>query len=583
MIRSRRENRFADRSIGELGKGEKLAAATFMRIISQLHLKQLPAARSGLLTVGWASLALLAGRQIGHGANYTWTGGGASSRWSEAGNWRSSQPPHSGETAAVLVFPVGAARLTSTNDLTNLGVDELAIAGTGYVLAGTNALLLSPNAPVSVQATGWTNRIALPLVLQGTNIFQVAANAALSLAGNLTGPGGFSLSGGGRLELAPSKGQDNTYAGPAAVRDGILQLNSGFVTNPVFGNRTYALAVPGALTVGQIGGTNIAIVEGMAMSTNTALTLLGSGQYQVAGDSLGFGSLAGDGLVNLVEQGFQVGFDNRSTVFSGTFTNRFETGLYKVGSGSLTLSGRSSGNVPLGVLGGTLFLDGDFSASTVQNSAMLRGNGQVGFFLVDGPVSPGHGGPGRLTGNSIAFDQDSLFLAKLGGTNAGVSYDQLVAKQSFGFTDRNAALQVELLPGFVGTAGDQYTIVRDDSTDPIVGNFNGMPEGTVFKLPSGAAFRISYQGGDGNDVVLTQTSLPTQPSLNGVVHLGGGIIQINGFGEPNLTYTVMANTNLATTNWVNIGTATASSLGVLQFTDFNTNNYLMRFYRFSWP
>ena len=139
-----RKTRFADRSIGELGKGEKLAAATFMRIISQLHLKQLPAARSGLLTVGWASLALLAGRQVSHGAIYTWTGGGASSRWSEAGNWQGSQLPHSGEAAAVLVFPVDAARLTSTNDLTNLGVDELAIAGTGYVLAGTNALLLSP-------------------------------------------------------------------------------------------------------------------------------------------------------------------------------------------------------------------------------------------------------------------------------------------------------------------------------------------------------------------------------------------------------------------------------------------------------
>ena len=554
-----------------------------MKTIIRLHFKSIPAARSCLLTVAWASLALLAGRQISHGASYTWTGGGASGRWSEAGNWQGNQPPHSGEAAAVLVFPVGAARLTSTNDLTSLGVDKLAIAGTGYVLAGTNALLLSTNAPGSVKATGWTNRIALPLVLQGTNIFQVASNAALSLAGNLTGPGGFSLSGGGVLELAPSKGQDNTYAGPAAVREGTLQLNSGFVTVPVFGNRIYTLAVPGALTVGQIGGTSLAMVEGMAMSTNTALTLLGSGQYQVAGDSLGFGSLTGDGLVNLVEQGFQVGFDNRSTVFRGTFTNQFEAGLYKVGSGSLTLSGRAIGNVPLGVLGGTLFVDGDFSASTVQNSATLQGNGQVGFFLVDGPVSPGHGGPGRLTANNLNFDLNSLFLAKLGGTNAGVSYDQLVAKQSFGFTDRSAALQVELLPGFVGTVGNQYTIVRNDSTDPVVGNFNGLPEGTVFKLPSGAAFRISYKGGDGNDVVLTQTSLPTQPSLNGVVNLGGGIIQINGLGEPNQTYTVMASANLATTNWLNIGTATASGLGTLQFTDHNTNIYPMRFYRFLWP
>jgi hypothetical protein len=311
--------------------------------------------------------------------------------------------------------------------------------------------------------------------------------------------------------------------------------------------------------------------------------LLGSGEYLVTGSFLGFGSLTGDGLVNLVEQGFQVGFDNLSTVFSGTLTNRFETGLYKVGSGSLTLSGRSIGNVPLGVLGGTLFVDGDFSASTVQNSGALQGTGQVGFFLVDGLVSPGHGGPGRLTGNTIAFDLASLLLAKLGGTNAGINYDQLVAKQSFEFTDRRSTLQVELLPGFVGNVGNQYTIVRNDGTDPILGNFSGLPEGTVFKLPSGAAFRISYQGGDGNDVVLTQTGLPTQANFNGVVNLGEGVIQLNGLGEPNLTYTVLANTNLATTNWVNIGTAMANGLGTIQFTDFNATNYPMRFYRFSWP
>jgi len=50
-----------------------------------------------------------------------------------------------------------------------------------------------------------------------------------------------------------------------------------------------------------------------------------------------------------------------------------------------------------------------------------------------------------------------------------------------------------------------------------------------------------------------------------------------------LTYTVLANTNLATTNWVNIGTAAANGLGMFQFTDFNATNYPMRFYRFSWP
>lgn len=50
-----------------------------------------------------------------------------------------------------------------------------------------------------------------------------------------------------------------------------------------------------------------------------------------------------------------------------------------------------------------------------------------------------------------------------------------------------------------------------------------------------------------------------------------------------MVYTLWANPNLKTTNWLNIGTATANGSGLLQFTDQNATNFPMRFYRFSWP
>jgi hypothetical protein len=62
-----------------------------------------------------------------------------------------------------------------------------------------------------------------------------------------------------------------------------------------------------------------------------------------------------------------------------------------------------------------------------------------------------------------------------------------------------------LLPsaGFNPQAGQIFTIVEKTSPGPIANSFLG-PEGTVTTL-NGMPFRISYVGGDGNDVTLTAT------------------------------------------------------------------------------
>ena len=47
----------------------------------------------------------------------------------------------------------------------------------------------------------------------------------------------------------------------------------------------------------------------------------------------------------------------------------------------------------------------------------------------------------------------------------------------------------------------KLTLIDNDGTDPVTGTFAGLPGGTFFGS-GGHAFRISYQGGTGNDVVL---------------------------------------------------------------------------------
>ncbi|HEX3110828.1 MAG TPA: Ig-like domain-containing protein, partial [Thermoanaerobaculia bacterium] len=61
------------------------------------------------------------------------------------------------------------------------------------------------------------------------------------------------------------------------------------------------------------------------------------------------------------------------------------------------------------------------------------------------------------------------------------------------------------LPTGSPAVGIPITIISNDGSDPVVGTFNGLPEGTTFAA-DGTLFRISYHGNDGNDVTLTPES-----------------------------------------------------------------------------
>lgn len=59
--------------------------------------------------------------------------------------------------------------------------------------------------------------------------------------------------------------------------------------------------------------------------------------------------------------------------------------------------------------------------------------------------------------------------------------------------------------------GNGFVIIDNDGTDPIDGIFAGKPEGSAFSV-NGTTFTIGYQGGDGNDVVLTVAAPTPTPT-----------------------------------------------------------------------
>jgi hypothetical protein len=89
------------------------------------------------------------------------------------------------------------------------------------------------------------------------------------------------------------------------------------------------------------------------------------------------------------------------------------------------------------------------------------------------------------------------------------------------------------------------------SNDPILGTFNSLPEGATLNV-SGCQFKITYLGGTGNDVVLTQLSAPV-PTL--------AIQRINST-QAILSWTtnlsdviLVSNTNLAQNAWLPVSAA----------------------------
>jgi len=124
-----------------------------------------------------------------------------------------------------------------------------------------------------------------------------------------------------------------------------------------------------------------------------------------------------------------------------------------------------------------------------------------------------------------------------------------------------------ILPFGNPAIGQSFTIINNDGTDPVIGTFAGLPEGAI--LTTRHRFRVSYVGGDGNDVVLTtldethtalsQTANTTQfgqpftvtarvTALSGTPPIGSAVFTANGVtigaaplqnGVANLTVTTL--------------------------------------------
>lgn len=77
--------------------------------------------------------------------------------------------------------------------------------------------------------------------------------------------------------------------------------------------------------------------------------------------------------------------------------------------------------------------------------------------------------------------------------------------------------------------GLRFTIIENISSNLTIGEFNNLPEGALFPIKFNSSLaRISYQGGDGNDVTLIMVIPPVGLQVADVWRLGNGWLQLLG-------------------------------------------------------
>jgi len=493
----------------------------------------------------------------------TWTGGGSDSNFSTAANWsgcNSAAPVANAGDSLIFDSTNLIAYTYINNDITNLSLGSITFQGSNsnyynYTITG-NAITLSSG-----------------IVVGSSDSPKFDAGLTLTASQSFTGGGGIFLGDAtstptlnvGTYTLTIGSGSDttsllNVYGAIAGSGSLVVQSGSTLFLDGASSGWTGSITAEGTASIlGQAGGFGSA--SSVTIPSGASICLGGFNGADFSANLTVGGTDAID-TADSCGHGGPPAYDTTASVnFTGTVTLTADTTINTVGT--VTVSGPLNGNFTLGLDSGEVgnlvidssnnqsgtgnstvtsavqvttvaagdnqpslgvevganqeyVIDGVRGTTQVDSGGLLKGVGTVGDLSVlsGGTVSPGHS-PGCLTVNGD-LTEGGNYQAALGGTTACTDYNQLDVTGTVTLDDGSTPpvqgiLQVSLVNGFTPKAGQTFEIINNEGNQPVSDTFASLPEGSTINV-NGYVFKISYKGGDGNDVVLTVASVPAAPN-----------------------------------------------------------------------
>ncbi|HEY2798262.1 MAG TPA: hypothetical protein VGK26_10270 [Thermoanaerobaculia bacterium] len=293
---------------------------------------------------------------------------------------------------------------------------------------------------------------------------------------------------------APSAGDDLFFPGPTPR----LTPNNDFPAGTLFSSITFtgtggytltgnAIMLGGGVAANNTsGGATVQISMTLTATQNFACSTPGpidrliiAGPVDTAfvlmADPTSGSILTLQGVISGSGQVIQAG--PGTTFVTGNMTY---TGITTVNTGAFVLAGASLSS-SVTVTGGLLQYANGASTGDVQATG-----GTVGC-EGGGTSEIGHAGNVDLqAGSLLQMEMDSA-----------TKYGQLITTGDVGVTGSTLSLGFT----FTSSTGDAFTIISNGG-GVVTGTFAGLPEGATF-TSNGRTYQITYVGGDGNDVVVT--------------------------------------------------------------------------------
>jgi autotransporter-associated beta strand protein len=227
--------------------------------------------------------------------------------------------------------------------------------------------------------------------------------------------------------------------------------------------------------------------------------------------TLNFGGLTGRGFLRNDAGGspvVSIGALNTDCWFSGIFDKYFL--IEKVGTGILWFAGNHTYGGTTTIKNGTFMVvnnptNGTFPSPVIDSSGTFGGTGLSQGSVTIGTgtaataiLEPGNNGIGTFTTtSSLTINSNGIYKAQISTKNATADKMKAAGVSLVG----NPVLSVVDIDSGALALGANLTVIQNTGNAAIAGTFNNLPEMSIVKV-GGYDLRITYKGGDGNDVVL---------------------------------------------------------------------------------